>query len=551
MLLDEKQQNVIKYCKKGKNVFVTGPGGTGKSFLIKTLLKYFIAIGIKIAVCALTGVSAELLGCNAKTIHSWSGTGILKGKLDRIIKNIYKREKDKIWLSTDVLIVDEVSMMSKKLFEALDKIGRTIRKINKPFGGIQLIFLGDFYQLPPICKDHDMDTGKFCFESDLWQQTFKKTIVLTKIYRQKDKIFSKILNSVRKGVLSHEDFDILSERINKKCDKDIPIIAPRRIFVDRVNKDRLDSLQGELLFYEYSFVRTEDYNYDIDPEIERCAKNSLLADINQIIHLKIGAKVMCTCNLITDGEYQIVNGSQGIVTGLSGELPIVSFNNGLTQTMDYQLTMSDEVEGLGIKQIPLMLSWAITIHKSQGITLDSAIIDIGSGIFKAGQTYVALSRVKCLEGLILKDINSQKIWANKKVKEFYENINEDSESETESEEEYTREQWTREEQEESDEPQNEPQEESDEPQEEQQEEPEEPQKNKDKKTEFFKGFNIEKIPEDISELYDNYDKSIYRNLILKYHPDKSDFHDGYIKSINQIKDDYEPSVHENDETWTK
>tara|TARA_B000000532_G_scaffold243853_1_gene241210 strand:- start:2451 stop:4097 length:1647 start_codon:yes stop_codon:yes gene_type:complete len=548
MLLDRKQQNVINYCKKGKNVFVTGPGGTGKSFLIKTLLKYFIALGKKIAVCALTGVSAELLGCNAKTIHSWSGTGILKGKLDRIIKNIYKREKDKIWLSTQVLIVDEVSMMSKKLFEALDKIGRTIRKINKPFGGIQLIFLGDFYQLPPVCKDHDIDTGKFCFESDIWKQAFPKKIVLTKIYRQKDKIFSNILNSVRKGVISQEDFNILSERINKKCDKDIPIIAPIKGFVKRVNKDRLDSLQGDILSYEYSYVQTEDYNYDIDPEIEKCAKNSLLAGINEIIHLKIGAKVMCTCNLITEGEYQIVNGSQGIVTGLDGEVPIVSFNNGLTQKMDYQLTMSDEVEGLGIKQIPLMLSWAITIHKSQGITLDSAIIDIGSGIFKAGQAYVALSRVKCLEGLFLKDIKGQSIWASKKVKEFYENINEDSESETESEEEYTREQWTREEQEESDEPQDKPQ---DEEQEKTNEPENEPQKKKDKKTGFFKGFNIEKIPEDISDLYDNYDKSIYRKLILKYHPDKSDFHDGYIKSINQIKDDYEPNEQENDETWTK
>ena len=540
-MLDEKQQNVINHCKKGKNVFVTGPGGTGKSFLIKTLLKYFIDNGKKIAVCALTGVSAELLGCNAKTIHSWSGTGILKGKLEKIIDNIYKREKDKTWLSTDVLIVDEVSMMSKKLFEALDKIGKLIRKINKPFGGIQLIFLGDFYQLPPVCKDHDMDKGKFCFESDIWKQAFHKIIVLTKIYRQKDKIFSKILNSVRKGVISYEDFDILSKRINKKCDKDIPIIAPIKVFVNRVNKDRLDSLQGDILSYEFSYVQTEDYDCNTDPEIEKYAKNSLKSDINQIIHLKIGAKVMCTCNLITEGEYQIVNGSQGIVTGLNGELPIVSFNNGLTQTMDYQLTMSDEVEGLGIKQIPLMLSWAITIHKSQGITLDSAIIDIGSGIFKDGQSYVALSRVKCLEGLFLKDINSHKIRANKKVKEFYENINEDSESEEEYEEEYTREEWTR----------DDFKEETDETQDETDETQDESHKKEDKKEEFFKQFNIEKIPEDISELYDNYDKSIYRKLILKYHPDKSDFHDGYIKSINQIKGNYEPNVHENDETWTK
>ena len=149
---------------------------------------------------------------------------------------------------------------------------------------------------------------------------------------------------------------------------------------------------------------------------------------------------MCTCNLITEGEYQIVNGSQGIVTDFNEKLPIISFDNGLTQTIDYQVSMSDEVEGLGIKQLPLMLSWAINIHKSQGVTLKSAIIDIGDDIFCAGQAYVALSRVKCLEGLHLLSINTKRIWANEKVKKFYETI-EKSNSEEEHEEEYKREEW--------------------------------------------------------------------------------------------------------------
>lgn len=443
-MLDKKQQSVLDHCKNGLNVFVTGPGGTGKSFLIKELLNYFISEGKKIAVCALTGVSAELLGCNARTIHSWSGTGILKGSLDQIIKNIYKKDKDKNWLSTHVLIVDEVSMMNKKFFEALDQIGRRIRKINKPFGGIQLIFLGDFYQLPPVGDNHELDTYKFCFESDIWNTTFSKTIVLTKIYRQKDPLFSDILNLIRGGSISHAYFDILIERKIKlkEYDKSITIIAPKNYLVHRINKERLDKLTGEIQVYEYEFITTEDYDSNIDKEILQSAKNELLADINQEeIYLKIGAKVMCTCNLITEGEYQIVNGSQGIVTGLSGELPIVSFNNGLRQTIDYQLTMSDEVEGLGIKQIPLMLSWAINIHKSQGITLKSAIIDIGDDIFCAGQAYVALSRVKCLEGLHLLSIKTTKVtWANEKVKKFYETI-EKSNSEEEHEEEYKREEW--------------------------------------------------------------------------------------------------------------
>lgn len=439
MSLDTNQQKAIDYCKIGENIFITGPGGTGKSFLIKKLLNYFIDTGKKIAICALTGVSAELLGCNAKTIHSWSGTGILKGNLDRIIKNIYKKDKDKNWLNTNVLVVDEVSMMNKKFFESLDKIGRRIRKINKPFGGIQLIFLGDFYQLPPVGKEHDMDTLKFCFESDVWKKTFPKTIVLTKIYRQNDLVFSEILNSIRGGNITQEYFDILIERKIKFKDQDksITIIAPKNYLVHRINKERLDKLTGEIQIYEYEFITTDDYDSNIEEEILQSAKNELKAEITEEIHLKIGARVMCTCNLITEGEYQIVNGSQGVVTGFNGDLPIISFDNGLIQTIDYQVSMSDEVEGLGIKQLPLMLSWAINIHKSQGVTLKSAIIDIGDDIFCPGQAYVALSRVKCLEGLHLLSINATKVaWANKKVKKFYETI-----EESDSEEEYTREEW--------------------------------------------------------------------------------------------------------------
>lgn len=439
MSLDVKQQSVLDHCKNKENVFVTGPGGTGKSFLIQTLLNHYINIGKKIAVCALTGVSAELLECNAKTIHSWSGTGILKGSLDKIIKNIYKKEKEKSWLATDVLIVDEVSMMNKKFFETLDKIGRIIRKINKPFGNIQLIFLGDFFQLPPVGNNHDMDTHKFCFESEMWKETFPITISLTKIYRQSDLIFSNILNLIRKGIITDDNFYTLVERKIKlkDYDKNITIIAPKNYLVRKINKERLSELSTDLKTYEYEFIKTEEYDYTIDPEIEQAAENELLADINQSeIFLKIGAKVMCTCNLITEGEYQIVNGSQGIVSGFNGELPIVSFDNGITQTMDYQIVMSEEVEGLGIKQLPLMLSWAINIHKSQGITLERAIIDIGDDIFCAGQAYVALSRVKCLEGLHLISINTKRIWANEKVKKFYEDIEYE-----ENEEEYKREEW--------------------------------------------------------------------------------------------------------------
>ena len=192
--LAKEQKLALKLCDEGKNVFIAGPGGTGKSLLIKILHKSYPTKEVR--VCALTGVAAELIGCHATTIHSWAGTGISKGTEKQIIKNINQKDKHKNWLKTDVLIVDEVSMMSKKYFELLDSIGRKIRGFNVPFGGIQVIFLGDFYQLPPVGDKSDPDTSKFCFESEIWKQTFNESVILTKIFRQKDREFTKILNSL-------------------------------------------------------------------------------------------------------------------------------------------------------------------------------------------------------------------------------------------------------------------------------------------------------------------------------------------------------------------
>ena len=424
--LSKKQEKVLLLCDKGHNIFMSGPGGTGKSFLIQLIIHRYLQIK-HVQVCALTGCAAELLGCNAKTIHSWSGTGASRKSIDTIIMSIScRKECIKAWRKVDILIVDEVSMMSLKYFEMLDKIGRRIRNVDRPFGGIQLIFSGDFYQLPPVGDNSDITTSQFCFESPLWKSTFEHVVILKHNFRQSDPVFMKILKQVRKGGISRESHAILNERIITKdthISKSMipPMICPLKKIVTMVNDRYMNKLDSELVTYEQRIVKTDDFNTFI-------TENQVTYEVNQLekrmnadktLHLKIGARVMCVANLDMSGDQQIVNGSQGIVEKIIGGIPLVHFNNGVKKLMEYHSWMSDDIEGLGIQQIPLILAWAITIHKAQGVTLESAIIDAGDNIFEYGQTYVALSRVKTLEGLHLHQFNYMKITTNPKVIDYY------------------------------------------------------------------------------------------------------------------------------------
>ena len=430
MSLNDKQTEVLLLCDQGHNIFMTGPGGTGKSFLIHLIVTRYLHKHVQ--VCALTGCAAELLGCNAKTVHSWSGTGVSRNSIDTIIMGISCR-KDcmKAWKKVDILIVDEVSMMSMKYFEMLDKIGRKIRNVDTPFGGIQLIFSGDFHQLPPIGDKTDVTTGKFCFESPSWNSTFENVIILEQIFRQTDPVFTKILKQVRKGGITKKTYDILNGRIMNKqnklsYDKNMKptMICPLKDMVRFVNDKYMTKLNSELITYEQQTVKTKDFDILISDKQVTYEINQLEKKMNadKTLHLKKGSRVMCVVNLDMSGDKQIVNGSQGIVENIIGGIPLVHFNNGVKKLMDYHSWMSDDIEGLGIQQIPLILAWAITIHKAQGVTLDSAIIDAGDNIFEYGQTYVALSRVKSLEGLYLHQFNHNKITTNPKVTDYYEQI---------------------------------------------------------------------------------------------------------------------------------
>lgn len=435
MELSAEQQHIFEYFKDGKNIFMTGPGGCGKSFIIKYIYNWCIENNKAVQVCALTGCAAILLQTRAKTVHSWAGIGMANGNAGDIISRVVSSKyKKKNWKATNILIIDEISMMSVKLLEILDTIGKQVRKNNKPFGGIQLLFSGDFYQLPPVGDNNDPTTKQFCFESEIWNTLFHKELNLTKIFRQTDESYTSILNQIRKGKLRKSGLQQLQNRLVACSDELLKPtkLMPRRYDVNKVNEIELKKITSAEFTYEMTQVDTKMFNLteyqeylllrlpaqQIEYEVEYL-KSSVMAE--EEITLKVGAQVMCIVNLDLENEKPIANGSCGIISGFNNNLPIVKFKNGLSRTINYYVWESEHIKGVGIQQIPLILSWAITIHKAQGTTLELAEIDIGSGIFECGQSYVALSRVKDINGLFLTAFNQHNIKVSAKVTEYYNN----------------------------------------------------------------------------------------------------------------------------------
>jgi ATP-dependent DNA helicase PIF1 len=432
----EQQLSYDKYIEK-KNIFITGPGGTGKTAIIRHIQADANKKGINIQVCALTGCAAVLLQCKAKTVHSWSGVGLGNGTIEQIITKIMKNKYAKIaWKTTDILIIDEVSMMSKKLFELLDAVGKSVRRNVKPFGGIQLLFSGDFYQLPPVGNKDEPETSQFCFESPLWFETFLLTnhINLNTIFRQSDPIYQRILNQLREGRLKRSSNDILLLNVGKELPEEL-LVRPTKLFPTRNKVDSINFAEmNKLVGCEYEFKM----KYNVDLEMSANERNTRLqftsAQIkteltylqgnvrcDEIVKLKLGAQVMCVVNIELENGDILCNGAQGIVVDISPlGLPIVKYRNGYQMVMEYHVWPSELIPGIGLSQLPLILAWALTIHKSQGSTLEIAEVDAGTGIFECGQTYVALSRVKSLEGLYLTSFDASRVKINVKVQKFYE-----------------------------------------------------------------------------------------------------------------------------------
>lgn len=431
--LNEGQKAAYSSILRGDSTFITGPGGTGKSYLLNLVYKALK----NSALTALTGCAAHLLHPKAKTIHSWAGIGLGKDPISLIVHDVRKSRKACVrWLSTDVLIIDEVSMMTPELFEILDQVGREIRKCPSPFGGIQLVLVGDFYQLPPISEG----TTKFVFESPLWQSLKLVVHDLTEIVRQKDLVFQTVLNEARVGQLSKKSLRILSRRMGLSYKEELirpTMLFTRRAQVDQINMKFLRELTTERKIYKATTLFDPGVTAtEKDPLVERVIeKLDYGSSYSGELILAIGAQVMLLTNL--KPEEGLVNGSRGVIVGFEGIkdkeivdpsllLPVVRFRNGIERLITHTTWESTDMPGVKRRQIPLKLAYAITIHKSQGATLDCVLIDVGSRTFECGQAYVALSRVKDLESLYIHALDPAAFRAHPTVTAFYTQLREGS-----------------------------------------------------------------------------------------------------------------------------
>jgi len=418
--LNPEQQDAYDTIMSGKSCFITGPGGTGKSFLLQRVERDFKAkTGRKVAITAMTGCAALLLGPFAKTLHSWAGVGLARGTVEELVAAILLKKKSKAtWKSTSCLVLDEVSMLTPELLEKLDQIGREVRgHPSSPFGGMQVVFVGDFFQLPPVVKG----TGSsFAFESPLWRSIVKKTIELKTIVRQKDPVFQKILNEARVGALSKESYEVLLTRKTKAWRK--LEIKPTMLFtkntdVNYINENSLAKLESEEHVFEVKTIRVKRIPEDVEQMlIDKLDKD---ASYERALTLKIGAQVMLVTNL--DPEIGLVNGSRGVVTDFAPDgSPLVKFLHCSLPIRPHKWEADGNDSGLAREQIPLKLAYAITIHKAQGATLDCALVDVGPATFEYGQAYVALSRARSLDALYIHDIDPGAFRAHPTVKAFYE-----------------------------------------------------------------------------------------------------------------------------------
>ena len=396
-----------------QNLFITGKAGSGKS----TLLEYFrLNTKKNFAILAPTGITA--IKAKGQTVHSFfKFPPRFISKKD--VKFLY--DKDKI-NRLDTLLIDESSMLRADLFDAINHSLKKNRKSKKPFGGVQIILFGDLLQLPPVVSDLDKEViekfypkGEFFFNSKIFPSAKFLIKELSKIFRQTDKKFIDLLNKIRIAKISNSELEVFNKKIvenQNAIDDGTIILSPRNFKVDSINNARLDALSGEL--YEFKASVSGSYKENEYP-------------VSKILKLKVGAQVMITKN-DTSFPRRWVNGTLGIIECLEGEKIKIKVNGrvyylGPTEWKKYDYRLNGrKIDPISVgifKQYPLKLAWAATIHKCQGQTFDKVAIDLDEGAFAHGQTYVALSRAKSMEGVYLfKKINQNDIIFDKKVYSF-------------------------------------------------------------------------------------------------------------------------------------
>ena len=386
------QELALAILLSGRSALLTGAAGTGKTHLLNTFIAQARKRGKKVSVTATTGLAATHLGGN--TIHSWSGIGVSDHLPNNFFERLSKTRRDVI-SKTDVLIIDEISMLHDFRLDMIDKVLRTVRENDQPFGGIQLVMSGDFFQLPPVNRPNEQGGG-FVVYSDAWQELRPAVLYLERQYRQNDEQLLEILTALRTGDVRRRHVEALLARTKiEPPDGDITELHTVNVDVDDINIQKLAELPGEERSYQQTTTGSKIYVENL--------QRSVLAPENLVI--KLGALVMAVKN---SPQKLYANGSIGTVVDFEPltEYPVVEFRDGRRVTMvpDVWELRDGERKRASISQVPLRLAWAITVHKSQGMTLDAAKIDLRKA-FVEGMGYVALSRVRDLDNLYLYGIN--------------------------------------------------------------------------------------------------------------------------------------------------
>jgi ATP-dependent DNA helicase PIF1 len=423
----DTEQDIIEHVLGGnRNILISGPGGTGKSFLIKKIVSLNGTNDFtmkKIAVTAATGVAA--INVNGTTCHRFFGCGIARGSMDQIIGTV-QRNKDAVFRikTTNVLIIDEMSMIGGDLFTKFDKIAKFFRKNNEPFGGMQIVAVADFLQLCPI-------NDTWVFESDIWKILDFKPFILSEPKRFSDTLFFETLMRIRNGKMSIKDQQSIKGRINayneycKKSENDNEltikptILYSLKVNVENLNQEELNKLENKpKKFVSVDSCKPKVANVTIDyfiPLLDELAPKELL--------LAIGAQVMITWNLSV--ESGICNGTRGVIVGFDSDANTVTLKlcNNQEITIEQMPFVVEDNQGMATrKQFPLIVAYAITTHKSQGSTLDFVIVDLGPSIFAPGQAYVALSRARNWESILISNYSRSSIKADPKALMYMQSI---------------------------------------------------------------------------------------------------------------------------------
>lgn len=390
------QSKALAILKSGRNVFLTGSAGAGKTYVLNQYINYLKEHKIGVAVTASTGIAATHM--NGQTIHSWSGIGIKDEISMKQMSNLREKKyfRDKMD-NVKVLIVDEISMLHRNQLDLVNRVLKYFKENEMAFGGIQVVFSGDFFQLPPIGNEEESSRQKFAFMSDAWLEAEPVICYLTEQHRQSGNDLNSILNEIRSGNVSQRSIGLLEARVDYHPDEgeQETKLFTHNADVDRINKTYLEQIGSSSKFFPAVLKGNEG--------LLEILKRSVLAPEN--LELKTGAQVMFIKN---NYEIGYVNGTLGRVTGFTdkGNPLVKTLDNDLIEAKAETWAIEDETGKplASFVQIPLRLAWAITVHKSQGMTLDAAMIDL-SRAFEKGQGYVALSRLRDLSGLKLKGLN--------------------------------------------------------------------------------------------------------------------------------------------------